>query len=162
MTDFKTLYLADYQSPNYLIKAVDLTFELSSNKTLITSVLLIERQSNEYRPLILNGEQLTLISIALNDDKMPAEHYIVNEHSLEVMTEQKSFTLTIVTEVNPEENTSLEGLYKSGDAFCTQCEAEGFRRMTYYLDRPDVMAIFTCKIIANKKQFPSLLSNGNK
>ena len=64
MTDFKTLYLADYQSPNYLIKAVDLTFELSSNKTLITSVLLIERQSNEYRPLILSGEQLTLISIA--------------------------------------------------------------------------------------------------
>ena len=162
MTDFKTLYLADYQLPNYLIKAVDLTFELLANKTLVTSVLTIERQSNENRPLILNGEQLTLISIALNHDKMPTEHYHVNEHFLEVMTEEKSFILTIVTEVNPEDNTSLEGLYKSGDSFCTQCEAEGFRRITYYLDRPDVMAIFTCKIIANKKQFPSLLSNGNK
>jgi len=162
MTDFKTLYLADYQPPNYLIKAVDLTFELSSNKTLVTSVLTIERQSNDYRPLILNGEQLTLISIALNQDKMSAEHYYVNDDSLEVITQEKSFTLTIVTEVNPEKNTSLEGLYKSGNAFCTQCEAEGFRRITYYPDRPDVMAIFTCTIVANKKQFPSLLSNGNK
>jgi len=83
MTDFKTLYLADYQLPNYLIKAVDLTFELLANKTLVTSVLTIERQSNENRPLILNGEQLTLISIALNHDKMPTEHYHVNEHFLE-------------------------------------------------------------------------------
>ena len=162
MTDFKTLYLADYQSPSYLIKAVDLTFELSSNKTLVTSVLTIEKQSNDEQPLILNGEQLTLISIAFNDDKMSADHYRVNEDCLEVITQEKSFTLTIVTEVNPEKNTSLEGLYKSGDAFCTQCEAEGFRRITYYLDRPDVMAIFTCTIVANKKQFPSLLSNGNK
>jgi aminopeptidase N len=162
MTDFKTLYLADYQSPTFLIKAVNLTFELSNHKTLVTSVLTIERQCEESVPLILDGEQLRLVSLSLNQNEMAVEHYTVNKNSLELITHEKSFTLTIVTEVDPIQNYSLEGLYKSGDAFCTQCEAEGFRRITYYLDRPDVMAIFTCKIIANKKQYPSLLSNGNK
>ncbi|MCJ8321086.1 MAG: aminopeptidase N [Colwellia sp.] len=162
MTDFKTLYLADYQSPEFSIETVDLTFELSDRKTIVTSILNIKRVGKSTSPLILNGQQLTLIRLKLNNIEMTSEKYHVNDEYLEVNTTQDNFTLMVVTEINPIENTSLEGLYKSGEAFCTQCEAEGFRRITYYLDRPDIMAIFTCKIIADKQHFPSLLSNGNK
>ena len=162
MTDFKALYLADYLPPNFTIETVDLTFELSDDKTLVTSHLSIKRTGNAQANLLLNGQQLTLVKLALNNTPLGADNYRVDESHLEVFTTQNSFTLTVVTEINPIANTSLEGLYKSGDAFCTQCEAEGFRNITYYLDRPDVMAIFTCKVIADKTQFPSLLSNGNK
>jgi len=162
MTDFKTLYLTDYQSPEFSIESVDLTFELSDNKTIVTSILNIKRVGNNKSSLLLNGQQLQLIRLELNNTEMAPENYLVNDEYLEVNTSEDNFTLMVVTEVAPVDNTSLEGLYKSGDAFCTQCEAEGFRRITYYLDRPDIMAIFTCKIIADKKHFPSLLSNGNK
>ena len=162
MTDFKALYLADYLPPDFTIETVDLTFELSDDKTLVTSYLSIKRTGNAQANLLLNGQELTLVELALNNSPLSTDSYRVDENHLEVFTTQKSFTLTVVTEINPIANTSLEGLYKSGDAFCTQCEAEGFRNITYYLDRPDVMAIFTCKVIADKTQFPSLLSNGNK
>lgn len=162
MTDFKTLYLADYNSPEFFIETVDLTFELSDSKTIVTSILSIKRAGNNKSSLLLNGQQLTLVSLELNNIKMAQKNFHVSDEYLEVHTLENTFTLTIVTEINPLDNTSLEGLYKSGEAFCTQCEAEGFRRITYYLDRPDIMAIFTCKVIADKEHFPSLLSNGNK
>lgn len=103
---------------------------------------------------------MTLVSLKIND--VDHSDYTKTDTQLTIHNVSGDFTLTIVTEVNPQENTALEGLYKSGDGFCTQCEAEGFRRITYYLDRPDVLARFTTKVIADKKAYPHLLSNGNR
>ncbi|NQY62749.1 MAG: aminopeptidase N [Alteromonadaceae bacterium] len=172
MAEFTARYLADYQPSLFTISTIDLTFDLSDTKTIVTSVMSVSRAGDDSGPLILDGEQLNLLSVHLNNsqlnsseigsDELSSDHYIVTENQLEIVTKEQEFTLTIVTEINPLENTSLEGLFKSGDAFCTQCEAEGFRRITYYLDRPDVMAIFTTKVIADNKLYPYLLSNGNK
>ncbi|WP_448550418.1 aminopeptidase N, partial [Thalassotalea fusca] len=114
------------------------------------------------RELVLNGEHLKLESVAINGHALPAELYLLTEKTLSMSISYDEFDLEIVTEINPVENTALEGLYKSGGAFCTQCEAEGFRRITFYLDRPDIMSVFTTKIIGNKKAYPYLLANGNK
>jgi len=162
MTDSTARYLCDYQTPQFTITTVDLTFDLTDNKTTVTSKLSITRLNENSSSLVLNGEKLQLLSVRLNEDKLSELDYKVTESQLEIPTQESDFTLTVVTEINPLDNTSLEGLFKSGDAFCTQCEAEGFRCITYYLDRPDVMAIFTTKVIADKAQYPYLLSNGNK
>jgi aminopeptidase N len=162
MADFTARFLSDYNEPHYKISTIDLTFELADNETLVTSVMSITRTSNKPCPLVLDGEQLALVSVAINQQALSSEQYILRDSSLEILPNEREFILTIVTKINPLDNTSLEGLFKSGDAYCTQCEAEGFRRITYYLDRPDVMAVFSTKIIADKQQFPYLLSNGNK
>ena len=162
MSDFTPRYLADYSEANFSIKNVELTFELDEKRTRVTSCLQLKRTIADNKPLVLDGEQLTLISIALNGNALSEENYQVDDNSLTISVAEDDFSLEIVTEINPIENTSLEGLFKSGDAYCTQCEAEGFRRISYYLDRPDVMATFTTKVIADKKQYPYLLSNGNK
>jgi aminopeptidase N len=122
----------------------------------------VVRNGDHLSALILDGEKLLLKSIAINGEELDPSEYVVTDESLTVTTSLTQFELTIETEINPLENTSLEGLFKSGDAFCTQCEAEGFRRITYYLDRPDVMAKFSCTIIADETKYPFLLSNGNK
>ncbi len=155
-------YLADYKAADFTIKTVNLTIELDDTQNKVISELSIIRQTDNKKPLILNGEYLTLISVLLDDKKLLASDYDLSEKFLCIPTNKDNFKLTIVTMINPKKNTALEGLYKSGDAFCTQCEAEGFRRITYYLDRPDVMAVFTTTIIANKACYPYLLSNGNK
>lgn len=163
MTDSSARYLADYQVAQFSIATINLTFELSEQATKVTNVMAISRQDSQADKLILDGEQLTLMSLHIDQLPLAEERYEVTDNTLTIdVGDCDEFTLTIVTEIDPLNNTSLEGLYKSGGAFCTQCEAEGFRRITYYLDRPDVMAMFTTKIIADKNDYPYLLSNGNK
>jgi len=162
MANFVARVLADYSVSKFSITHTDLTFELSDQATLVTNVMKITKHSNDNALLELSGEQLSLKSIFIDGKALASHEYQLDDTSLQINIGLSSFTLTIVTEINPVANTSLEGLFKSGDAFCTQCEAEGFRRISYYLDRPDVMAVFSTKIIADKKTYPYLLSNGNK
>lgn len=162
MSDFQPRYLSDYSVSNFAINTVSLTFELDETATRVTNVMQITQASSTDGVLKLDGEHLALHSVALNERLLDADEYQVDENALTLKVSETDFTLTIVTIINPLENTALEGLFKSGDAYCTQCEAEGFRRISYYLDRPDVMATFTTKVIANKAKFPQLLANGNK
>jgi aminopeptidase N len=162
MSDFTPRYLADYSEANFSISTVELTFRLDEYRTHVTNRMQITRKAADNKPLILDGEHLTLLSVLIDDEPLSSDDYRVSDTSLTIAIDRNEFTLEIVTEINPIENTALEGLFKSGEAYCTQCEAEGFRRISYYLDRPDIMATFTTKVIANKAQFPYLLSNGNK
>ncbi|NQZ21827.1 MAG: aminopeptidase N [Colwellia sp.] len=162
MTDFTTRYLSDYQVSDFTISTVDLTFELADTTTIVTNSMAVKRINKNAKQLVLDGEQMKLISLQINQHTLPEDCFNVTGTQLTIEVNKDEFTVTVVTEIDPQNNTSLEGLFKSGGAFCTQCEAEGFRRISYYLDRPDVMAIFSTKVIANKEQYPYLLSNGNK
>lgn len=162
MSDFTPRYLADYCEANFSIATVELTFALDEYKTRVTNRMKLTRVKDDNQPLVLDGEHLTLVAVLIDDQALNVDDYQVSDSCLTISTDRKEFTLEIITEINPVENTALEGLFKSGDAYCTQCEAEGFRRISYYLDRPDVMATFTTKVIADKVKFPYLLSNGNK
>ena len=162
MTDFTARYLSDYSIPAFTISTVDLTFELSDTDTCVTNIMQVTPVEATKQVLQLDGDELTLKSVYINGKKVAPDSYTQTSTKLELDVPSEAFELKIITIINPLENTSLEGLFKSGGAFCTQCEAEGFRRITYYLDRPDVMAVFTTKVIANKVNFPYLLSNGNK
>ncbi len=162
MTRSTARYLADYSPASFTIKTVNLTIELNDTSTQVVNELTLNRQGEHQENLILDGEKLTLVSVSIDNELLSIDQYQQADHNLIIKTDKNNFTLTIVTEINPVDNTSLEGLFKSGGAFCSQCEAEGFRRISYYLDRPDVMAIFTTKVIANKTLYPYLLSNGNK
>jgi aminopeptidase N len=164
----QAVYLKDYQVPNYLIRTVDLNFTLDELQTRVISRLSLIRNPaslSSETALILSGENLKLIRIVLNDDQELTEtDYHITPESLIIhdVPQQRPFTLTIENEINPKANTALEGLYLSNGMFCTQCEAEGFRKITYFLDRPDVMAKFTTTLVADKDRYPVLLSNGNK
>lgn len=149
-------YRKDYQSPSHTIAEIDLTFDLYDSASIITAVSSV-KQEKDSSTLVLDGEGLKLVSVLV--DGQDWSQYEQSETQLTLNELPKEFTLTVVTEVNPEGNTALEGLYKSGGAFCTQCEAEGFRRITYYMDRPDVLAKFTTTVIADKAENPFLLSN---
>ncbi|OBT23958.1 aminopeptidase N [Vibrio tasmaniensis] len=152
-------YRKDYQSPSHTISEIDLTFDLYDSASIITAVSSV-KQEKESSTLVLDGEGLKLVSVLVEGTEWT--QYEQSETLLTLNDLPKDFTLTIVTEVDPEGNSALEGLYKSGGAFCTQCEAEGFRRITYYMDRPDVLAKFTTTVIADKAENPFLLSNGNR
>lgn len=157
-------YLKDYKPSNYLIEDTYLTFDLDETKTIVTSKLnIIANPANrESNTLVLDGNDLKLISIKIDNKELPTTEYKVHDNQLTIENALNEFVLETVVEINPTANTSLEGLYKSGDVFCTQCEATGFRNIAYYLDRPDVMASYTVKIIADKKKYPVILSNGDK
>ncbi|MGD9591783.1 MAG: aminopeptidase N [Candidatus Berkiella sp.] len=159
----KTTYLKDYQTPDFFVQSIDLHVELQEDKSIVHSLINIVRNSKKDStiPLVLHGEALTLISIRLNDKPLSSNEYELTDQSLAIQSVPDAFTLEIVTEIYPQKNTTLSGLYRSGKLFCTQCEAQGFRRITYYLDRPDVMALFTTTIVADKTKYPILLSNGN-
>lgn len=152
-------FRSDYQSPEFTISDIDLVFDLDDTKTFISATSKVQ-QLKQSTDLLLEGEGMTLVSLKINN--VDHKDYTLSDTQLIIHNVSGDFTLTIVTEVNPQENTALEGLYKSGDGFCTQCEAEGFRRITYYMDRPDVLARFTTKVIADKESYPHLLSNGNR
>lgn len=156
-------YLKDYTTPNHLVPKIHLLFDVSETHAHITAQLHVEPQ-NEINTFILKGKA-KLISIALNGNTLPESVYSYDKES-ETLTlpemPAEPFILTIETELNPAENKSFNGLYASGGNLYTQCEPEGFRTMTYHPDRPDVMGEFTTEIRANEKQFPVLLSNGNK
>ncbi|EHW0694806.1 aminopeptidase N [Vibrio parahaemolyticus] len=152
-------YRKDYQAPSHTITEIDLTFDLYDNDTIVTALSKVV-QKGESTTLELDGEGLELRSVKVNGEDWA--HNEVKEASLVLSDLPAEFELEIITKIDPEANTALEGLYKSGGAFCTQCEAEGFRRITYYLDRPDVLAKYTTKVIADKATYPYLLSNGNR
>ena len=160
-----TIHLKDYTAPDYLIETVELLFELDPELTRVQSRLTVRSgydRSGGVRPLLLNGEELALVSLKLDGQELPVERYRVEEQGLTLLDPPASFLLEISTEISPKTNTALSGLYASGPMLCTQCEAEGFRRITYYPDRPDVMAIYTVTLRANREGFPVLLSNGNR
>ncbi|MEK1973654.1 aminopeptidase N [Vibrio parahaemolyticus] len=152
-------YRKDYQAPSHTITDIDLTFDLYDNDTIVTALSKVV-QKGESTTLELDGEGLELRSVKVNGEDWA--HHEVKEASLVLSDLPAEFELEIITKIDPEANTALEGLYKSGGAFCTQCEAEGFRRITYYLDRPDVLAKYTTTVIADKATYPYLLSNGNR
>jgi len=152
-------FRSDYQSPEFTISDIDLVFDLDDTKTFVSATSKVQ-QLKQSTDLLLEGEGMILVSVKVND--VDHSDYTQSDTQLTLHNVSGDFTLTIVTELNPQENTALEGLYKSGDGFCTQCEAEGFRRITYYMDRPDVLARFTTKVIADKEAYPHLLSNGNR
>ncbi|GAB4288887.1 MAG: aminopeptidase N [Methylophaga sp.] len=154
--------LADYQKPAFLVDEVLLQFDLDSSKTRVTSTLSLRRNPDgPGGDCILDGEDLELISIKINGTSLSASQYQRSDTQLLIANPPDKFELEITTEIYPDQNTALEGLYHSGRILCTQCEAEGFRRITYYPDRPDVMSVFTVTIVADREQWPILLSNGN-
>lgn len=153
-------YRLDYVAPDFTITQIDLEFNLAPEMTTVTAISQVKRLNPVASHLILQGEDLTLQQILINDQEW--QQYEVQDKQLIVKDVPEAFTLKIINTIKPIENTALEGLYVSGEALCTQCEAEGFRHITYYLDRPDVLAVFTTKIIADKKAYPYLLSNGNR
>jgi aminopeptidase N len=161
-TQPETIFRQDYTPPPFWIETVDLTFELLPQSTQVTSRLRIRRNHQvKEQPLILAGVDLQLISITMQGRVLLPDDYQLDKTTLTLALAMDVVDLCIVTQIDPASNTSLDGLYISSGMYCTQCEAEGFRKITYYLDRPDVMALFTTKIIADKQQYPVLLSNGN-
>jgi len=156
----RTVALKDYRPPAYRISEVSLTFVLDPAATRVTSVMKLAR-SGAAEPLVLNGEHVQLVSVSVDGRQLAAGEYRADAETLTIDSLPENFTLEVVTEISPANNTALEGLYVSKGIFCTQCEAEGFRRITYFLDRPDVLAIYTTRIEASKREYPVLLSNGN-
>lgn len=156
--------LEEYAPSPFLITDVFLTFDLDETKTLVKSLLKIKRNeklSEGPKELILDGSNLKLRSLKLDGELLTKDQFSLTAEKLYISVSKNSFSLEIENEINPKANTALQGLYRSGNIFCTQNEPEGFRRITYFIDRPDIMAKYTTKIIADKKLCPVLLSNGN-
>ncbi|HGG05272.1 MAG TPA: aminopeptidase N, partial [Aliiroseovarius sp.] len=152
----ETIFLADYTPPNWLVEDVHLTFRLSADATRVLSrIRFTPNPAAPSRAFFLHGEGLRLIRATIDGQTVTPD---ITDKGLTCPTPDKAFTWEAEVEINPAANTALEGLYLSGDMFCTQCEAEGFRRITFYPDRPDVMAPFTVRI---ESDLPVLLSNGN-
>ncbi|MFW8589740.1 aminopeptidase N [Glaciecola sp. 2405UD65-10] len=152
----------DYKASTHLISQVNLQFDLSLNETLVSNTMQISRNKSNASRLFLDGENLNLVSASI-DGNLLSENtdYELLENGLCIYCDLENFELTIKTSIDPQNNTSLEGLYYSNKAFCTQCEAEGFRKISYFLDRPDVLSIYTVAITSNDPSLTYLLSNGN-
>jgi aminopeptidase N len=164
-TDTPTpIRLIDYRPPDWLVDTVDLDVALHATATRVRSVLSLRPNplGQSEAPLILDGEELTLTSVWLDGAPLSADACIVARESLTIPhPPRRAFRLEIETEIDPSADTRLMGLYRSGGTYCTQCEAEGFRRITYFPDRPDVMAVYTTRVEADKNEAPVLLANGN-
>lgn len=162
----RTIYLKDYTPPDYRVDKVELRFELDPADTVVTARLALRAaydRADGVRPLRLDGEQLELLAIAIDGNPLHEESdYTSDATGLTVRTPPERFVLETVSRIHPDRNTALEGLYISSGNFCTQCEAEGFRKITWYPDRPDVMAPFTTTVVADAAVYPVLLSNGNR
>jgi len=159
----KAKYRKDYQTPDFTVTDIYLDFQLEPEKTVVVATSQYQRLNKESTTLRLDGHDFQFSSIKLNGK--PFSQYQQDSESLTLdlaRVEADQFELEITTILSPAANTSLQGLYQSGEAFCTQCEAEGFRQITYMLDRPDVLARYTTKITADKAKYPFLLSNGNR
>ncbi|MBA2648355.1 MAG: aminopeptidase N [Legionella sp.] len=154
-----TIYLKDYKAPNFEIKSVNLKFALYETYVIVTSTQRLVRRMPG--PLWLCGDELELICIEFDGVRLELSSYSLKENGLILESCPDDFRLEVTTRIYPHLNTKLSGLYRSNQLFCTQCEAEGFRRITYFLDRPDVLTIFETRISADKKLYPVLLSNGN-
>ncbi|MDX1900837.1 MAG: aminopeptidase N [Gammaproteobacteria bacterium] len=156
----QTIYRKDYQPPAFLIDHIELTFDIHEDYTAVKSQLHCRRQT-EQADLILNGENLELTSVFLDGQPCDSKTYAVTPQQLTLFNVPAQCVVSIEVKIRPQENTALSGLYRSRNYLCTQCEPEGFRRITYFPDRPDVMAKYTTTMIADKSQYPILLSNGN-
>ncbi|WP_084462844.1 aminopeptidase N [Oceanibaculum pacificum] len=154
---------ADYTPPDYRVDRIDLHVDIRDGETIVTATLAVvgnpDRAANA--PLVLDGQDQTLIYLKMDGEDVPPCRYVVQPERMVVEEVPDRALLEIRTRIHPEKNTALEGLYKSGSMYCTQCEAEGFRRIAYFIDRPDNMALFTTTIEADKASCPVLLSNGN-
>ena len=159
----QTIYLKDYQPPTFLVESIKLQFTLHQERTLVTNTMQFKRapETSTAMPLRLDGRRMELLKVTLDDKLLDSDQYSVDPEGLVIEHPPTKFTLEIVTAINPKNNTSLEGLYASGSMFCTQCEAHGFSRITYFPDRPDILTYFTTTIEACLKEFPVLLGNGN-
>lgn len=160
----KTIRLADYRPPDFLIDRTELSFDLYEDHAVVESALHMHRnpQGHSEAPLRLQGEQLELLGVWLEDRLLEPNEYRLDSSELILTDVPKKFVLRTRVRIRPQDNHALEGLYRSRHMFCTQCEAEGFRRITWYLDRPDVMAVFRTRITADRNDYPVLLSNGNR
>lgn len=163
MSEPQPIYLSDYRPPAYRVTHTELTFDLDPAATRVKARLHMERHPEREagEPLELDGEQLALKAIAIDGQPLGDDEYALTERGLRIERAPERFLLDTEVEIAPEANTALEGLYQSGGMFCTQCEAEGFRRITFYPDRPDVMATFSTTVIGRADREPVLLSNGN-
>ncbi len=161
----RIVHLADYRPTDFVLERVDLTFELDPTETKVEARLIFHRREgvDANAPLVLDGDDLTMTSLLFDQIELDPARYTATPESLTIrdLPESVPFEITVVTMINPEANTQLMGLYRSNGIYCTQCEAEGFRRITYFPDRPDVLAVYTINIIADKAANPLLLSNGN-
>ena len=162
MSEVKAKYLKDYKKPAFTIKKVDLVFELYEEEAVVQSTMEFVKLDEKEKDLKLDAVNLELLEVSLNSLKLQESRYIIEEESLTIINVPNEFVLQIKNKIYPQNNTELEGLYKSGDIFCTQNEPEGFRSITPYLDRPDIMSVFTTTVVADEKKYPILLSNGNK
>ncbi len=154
-----------YRAPDYLIDHVDLDFDLGEDETLVEARLAIRRRADApdpRAPLVLDGEGLELRGIEVDGRPLAASEFRVEDDRLTIDDVPSRFELRTRVAIHPETNTQLSGLYKSSGNFCTQCEAMGFRRITFFLDRPDVMSRYTVSIEADRERYPVLLSNGNR
>jgi aminopeptidase N len=160
-----TIYRNDYTVFDYRVERLELNFQLFAEKTVVTAKSKFlrnpESDSEKNAPLVLFGEELELVSVGVNGIELERSDYQIDDKSLIINQPPELFTLEIKTVIYPEKNTSLEGLYHSSGNYCSQCEAEGFRKITYYPDRPDVLSIFTTRIEADRITCPVMLSNGN-
>ncbi|MGV0034649.1 MAG: aminopeptidase N [Candidatus Azotimanducaceae bacterium WSBS_2022_MAG_OTU7] len=162
----KAVYLKDYKVPPFLIEETLLHVDIHEDVTTVTTTLKVSRnpeaESDDAVNLVLDGSKdLDTQSIAIDGRSLTANEYQIDDDELSIFAVPGSFELTTSVKIKPQDNTALEGLYKSGDMFCSQCEAEGFRNITWYLDRPDVMSKYTTTVVADKTNYPILLSNGN-
>lgn len=154
-----SIYRKDYKAPQFTVERIELDFDLYDEYVMVINTMLLTRL--EIGDLVLHGQNLELISIQLNGKILAPADYELNSEALQIPTQADTLELTITTRIYPQKNTELSGLYRSNALFCTQCEAEGFRCITFFLDRPDVLTTYTTRISADKTQYPILLSNGN-
>ncbi len=160
----QTIHLKDYTPPPFTISTVDLDVDIRDDHATVKAKMAVSRNTasaEKGAPLSLNGDELELVSVAIDGRLLDAAEYTCDAEHLRIHKTAKHFTLETVVRIRPQQNTKLEGLYGTKSGFFTQCEAEGFRRITYFLDRPDVMARYTNTIHAERDQYPVLLSNGN-
>ena len=162
MSEMQAIYLKDYKKPEFSIKDVELVFDLYEDEAIVTNVMNIIKANESVNDIALDSIDLELQELWLNDLKLDESRYSYADEKLTVLNVPAAFSLKIINKIYPQNNTELEGLYKSGSIFCTQNEPEGFRRITPYLDRPDVMSVFRTTVIAQREKYPILLSNGNK
>ena len=155
----------DYKEPDFIVEKVELVFDLDRDVTNVKSRLFMAanpvRGTGKGDEVFLHGEDMKLLSVTLNEARLASSDFTVDQEGLRFKAPGQNFIAELETQISPANNTRLEGLYVSQSAFCTQCEAEGFRRITYFPDRPDVMATYNVTINANKESCPVLLSNGN-
>lgn len=159
----KAVALSEYQSPPYAIDSIDLSIDLGESLTQVRARLVCRRcVKDSAAPMVLDGVNLRLLEIAIDQQPLMPEEYRLDEHHLTLLNVPDQFILETIVEISPSANLALSGLYMSSGNYCTQCESEGFRCITYCLDRPDVMSVYTCTISADYNETPVILSNGNR